>query len=85
MQLWREIKEQGYPGAQRRVLQGARQRRWEPAPTTPGRYLDSMRKKSSKNSKRSPRKASRPLSSRKLAWMMVGDPEDLSSDERHAL
>jgi transposase len=85
MQLWREIKEQGYPGAQRRVLQGARQRRWEPAPTTPGRYLDSMRKKTSKNSKRSPRKASRPLSSRRLAWMMVGDPEDLSSDERHAL
>src|SRR5215204_1696594 len=85
MQLWREIKEQGYPGAQGRVLQWARQRRWEPAPTTPGRYVDLMRKKNSKNSKRSPRKASRPVSSRRLAWMMVGDRENLSSDERHAL
>jgi hypothetical protein len=70
---------------QGRLLQWARQRRWEPAPTTPGCYLDSMRKKTSNNSKRSPRKASRALSSRRLAWMMVGDPEDRSSDERHAL
>ncbi len=85
MRLWREIKEQGYPGAPGRVLQWARQRRSEPAPTTPGRYVDSMRKKTSKSSKNSPRKAPRPLSSRRLAWMMVGDPEDLSSDERRAL
>jgi len=85
MQLWREIKEQGYPGAPGRVLQWARQRRREPAPTTPGRYVDSMRKKTSKNSKSSPRKASRPLSSRRLAWIMVGEAEHLSSEERHAL
>jgi transposase len=85
MQLWREIKEQGYPGAPGRVLQWARQRRREPAPTTPGRYVDSMRKKTSKNSKNSSGKASHPLSSRRLAWMMVDDLEDLSSDERHAL
>ena len=42
LQLWREIREQGYPGAQGRVLQWARQRREEPAPTTPGRYRSSM-------------------------------------------
>ncbi len=82
MQLWREIREQGYPGAQGRVLQWARQRRREPAPTTPGRYVSSMRKKTSKNPSR---KAARPLSSRRLAWMMVGDPEELSSAEQHAL
>lgn len=68
MQLRREIREQGYPGAQGRVLQWARQRRREPAPTTPGRYVDSMRKKTSKNSSRT---AARPLSSRRLAWVMV--------------
>lgn len=85
MQLWREVREQGYPGAQGRVLQWARHRRREPAPTTPGRYVDSMRKKTSKNSKNSPRKAARPLSSRRLAWMMVGGSEDLSDTERHAL
>lgn len=85
MQLWREIKEQGYPGSPGRVLQWARQRRCEPAPSTPGRYVDSMRRKTSKNSKRSSGKPSRPLSSRRLAWMMVGDPEELPSDEQHAL
>lgn len=85
MQLWREIKEQGYPGSPGRVLQWARQRRREPAPSTPGRYVDSMRRKTSKNSKRLSQKPSRPLSSRRLAWMMVGDPEALSSNERHAL
>lgn len=85
MQLWREIEEQGYPGSPGRVLQWARQRRREPAPSTPGRYVDSMRRKTSKNSKRLSGKPSRPLSSRKLAWMMACDPEALSSDERHAL
>lgn len=85
MQLWREIKEQGYPGSPGRILQWARQRRREPAPSTPGRYVDSMRRKTSKNSKRLSGKPSRPLSSRRLAWMMVGDPEELSSDERRAL
>jgi transposase len=44
-----------------------------------------MRKKTSKNSKRLSRKPSRPLSSRRLAWMMVGEPEDLTSDEQDAL
>ena len=87
MQLWREIKEQGYPGAPGRVLLAklARQRRREPAPSTPGRYVDSMRKKTSKNSKRSSDKPPRPLSSRRLAWMMVGYPEALSSDEQPVL
>jgi transposase len=85
MQLWREIKERGYPGSHGRVLQWARQRRREPAPSTPGRYVDSMRKKTSKNSKRLSGKPSRPLSSRRLAWMMVGGPEAMSSDERHAM
>lgn len=85
MQLWREIKERGYPGSHGRVLQWARQRRREPAPSTPGRYGDSMRKKTSKNSKRLSGKPSRELSSRRLAWIMVGDPEGLSFDERHAL
>ena len=47
--------------------------------------MDSMRKKTSKNSKNSLQEAARPLSSRRLAWMMVGDPEELSSSERHAL
>ena len=41
-QLWREIREQGYPGTPKRVLEWARQRREEPAPTTPGRYQTTL-------------------------------------------
>jgi transposase len=82
MQLWREIKKQGYPGAPGRVLQWAREHRENPAPTTPGRYVSSMQQKTSKNSTQ---KTTRSLSSRRLAWMMVGDFEDLSSTERQAL
>ncbi len=52
MQLWRGTKGRGYPGSPGRVLQWARRRGREPAPSTPGRYVDSMRKKTSKNSKR---------------------------------
>jgi hypothetical protein len=48
LQMWREIREQGYPGAQGRVLQWAKQRREQPAPTTPGRYRSSMMKRCQK-------------------------------------
>lgn len=82
MQLWREIKQRDYPGAQGRVLQWARQRREEPAPTTPGRYVRSMQEKTSK---KTANKAARSLSSRRLVWMMLGDPQDLSCTERRAL
>jgi hypothetical protein len=39
MQLWRELRERGYPGSRKRVAQSVRQRRKEPAPTTPKKYL----------------------------------------------
>ncbi|MDQ3506628.1 MAG: transposase, partial [Actinomycetota bacterium] len=60
-------------------------RRREPAPSTPGRYVDSMRRKTSRNSGRLSQKPSRPLPPRRLAGMMVGDSKALSSEERHAL
>ena len=37
-QLWRELKERGYPGTARMVLVWAHQQRQSPAPSTPHRY-----------------------------------------------
>jgi transposase len=86
LQLWREIKEQGYPGAQGRVLQWARQRREEPAPTTPGRYRSSMMERCQRRTLRvSAGKTDRPPSPKRLVWLLLGDPESLVATERQAL
>jgi transposase len=42
MQLWRELRAQGYPGSRKRVAQGVQQRRLEPAPTTPGPWRQAV-------------------------------------------
>lgn len=85
-QLWREIKEQGYPGTRARVLEWARQRRHEPAPSTPGTYRDSIAKRCQKRSLRDSSGATgRTPSPKRLVWLLMGDPEDLESAERRAL
>jgi transposase len=85
-QLWREIKKQGYPGTPKRVLEWARQRREEPAPSTPGRYQATMAKRCQKRTLRDPiGKADRIPSPKRLVWLVLGDPEDLVDAERGAL
>lgn len=86
LQMWREIREQGYPGAQGRVLQWERQRREEPAPTTPGRYRSSMMERCQKRALQgSVGKTSRAPSPKRLVWSLLGDPERLGASERQAL
>lgn len=85
-QLWREIKEQGYPGTRKRVLEWARQRREEPAPSTPGRYQASMAKRCQKRTLRNPiGKMDRAPSPKRLVWLLLGDPENMEATERGAL
>ena len=50
LQLYREIKEQGYPGGQGGVLRWARRRRENPAPSTPGKYLSQVAERCSMQS-----------------------------------
>jgi len=87
LQIWREIREQGYPGAQGRVLQWARQRREEPAPTTPGRYRSSMMERCQKRTllQSSDGRTNRAPSPKRLVWLLLEDPESLGVDERRAL
>lgn len=85
-QLWREIKEQGYPGTPKRVLEWARQRREEPAPSTPGRYQATMAKRCQKRTLRAPiGKADRAPSPKRLAWLLLDDPENMEATKRGAL
>ena len=87
--LWREIKESGYPGTPKRVLEWARQRREEPAPSTPGRYQTSMAERCQKRTLRkswgSPGNVSRAPSPKRLAWLLLGAPEELGGAERGTL
>jgi transposase len=87
LQMWREIREQGYPGAQGRVLQWARQRREEPAPTTPGRYRSSMMERCQKRTllQSSVGRTNRAPSPKRLVWLLLEDPESLGVTERRAL
>ncbi len=85
-QLWREIKEQGYPGTPKRVLEWARQRREEPAPSTPGRYQDSMARRCQRRTlQKSVGKADRTRSPKRLVWLLLGDSQDLGGAERGTL
>jgi transposase len=86
LRLWREIKEQGYPGAQGRVLQWARQRREKPAPTTPGRHRSSIEERCQKRTLRgSAGKTERPPSPKRLVWLLLDDLESLGATEHRAL
>jgi transposase len=80
MQLWRDLHKQGYPGSRKRVAQWVQQRREEPAPTTPKKYL-------SRSSDGLPggSGAARGSSPHQQAWLLLREPEDLSDDEREAL
>lgn len=78
IQLWRELQKRGYPGSRKRVAQWVQQRREEPAPTTPKKYLSSWGSPSRS-------RASRGSSPRRQVWLLLREPENLSDGEREAL
>jgi transposase len=76
MQLWREVRERGYPGSPKRVRQWVQQRRTEPAPTDPAPH-------DARALRPSPRV--RAASTRRLSWLMVRDPAVLTGEELAAI
>lgn len=79
LRLWRELRERGYPGSRERVAWWVQQRREEPAPTTPNKYLSRSGESPGGSG------ATRGSSPRRQVWLLVREPEDLSDDEREAL
>lgn len=79
LQLWREIRAQGYGGASRQVSRWAQDRRTEPAPSTPRRHL--VGEEGTLPVAPPPRHPS----VRQLAWLLVRDPGGLADADLRLL
>jgi transposase len=77
-QLWRELRERGYPGSPKAVTRWAQRRRTTPAPTTPIAYVRAARARGTGPPPRS-------ASPRRVACLMVARPDALADDERGLL
>lgn len=80
LQLWRELRERGYPGSRKLVALWARARRTEPAPTTAHQH-----RPAAGTLPAAPPPGRRRPSARRLAWLLVRKPEDLRPAEQHLL
>lgn len=82
-QLWREIREKGYPGTHRQVLRWAYERRERPSPNTPAEYLDqsARTRKQLLTLAEAADKAPLPVS-RRLVWLFLKHTDQLEPEER---
>lgn len=78
LQLWREIRAQGYPGTSRQASRWAQERRAEPAPSTPRRHLPAADVAPAETPARRPTVP-------QLAWLLVRDPGGLDDAELRLL
>ena len=78
--LWREIQALGYAGSAHPVSVWAQSRRTQPHPCTPRKYLAA----SPRPPDTSPQRGHLP-STRKLAWLLVRDPEAIDASETSVL
>ena len=78
--LYREIRARGYSRSSRPVSRWAQSRRTEPHPRTPRKYLTALREPAGAM----PRRGQLP-STRKLAWLLVRDPDGLDTFEAAVL
>ena len=78
--LFRELKERGYTGSKRTVSRWAQERRTEPHPCTPKKYrADCLSEPKTRQ-----RQGKLPAP-RRLAWLLIRDPDTLSPDEAQLL
>jgi transposase len=82
LQLYREIKQQGYPGGQGTVLRWARRRREKPAPSTPGRYLSQVAERCRAQSISRLWGTGKPSSPRRAVWLFLARPDSLDAEEK---
>jgi transposase len=81
-QLWREIRQRGYPGTYRQVSRWAYERRETPAPTTPRKHLEENHQGQLVLSTVRPNSEKQPLPvARRLVWLFLHPAEKLEADE----
>jgi transposase len=80
--LWREIRQQGYPGTCKQIIQWAHERRERPAPTTPIKYLG-PRPRSGESQPPVGAVVDPPAlpAARRLVWLFLKHSDQLESDE----
>jgi transposase len=83
MQLWREIKEKGYPGTWRQVLRWMRKRRLQEQSSIEANAGGVKRQTTTPQTP--PASAHKMPSPRQLAWLMMRQPEELEQQERNWL
>ena len=82
-QLWREIRERGYPGSARQVSRWAYAHRQYPAPTTPKKYLDeNVWGQTALKSVRVPLGQQRLPVARRLVWLFLHSRAALEPKEK---
>lgn len=81
-QLWREIKQQGYPGTRKQVMEWAYERREQPGRTTPRRYLQPASGNQAQLIAHDRMADRTPLpSARRLVWLFLKHTNQLEPDE----
>jgi transposase len=81
-QLWREIKQQGYPGTRKQVMEWAYERREQPGRTTPRRYLHPAAGNQAQLIAHDRTADRTPLpSARRLVWLFLKHTNQLEPDE----
>jgi transposase len=82
--LWREITELGFHGPRSLVARWVRERREQPAATTPPRFRAVFNSSADEPSagQSTPPVPAAPPASRQLAWLLLQAPEDLKPGER---
>lgn len=83
LQLWREIRNMGYPGTSRQVSRWAFERREHPAPTTPRKYLkENTQDQPELYSNREPAGKQNLPVARRLVWLFLNPIEKLETEEK---
>jgi transposase len=81
-QLWREIKQQGYPGTRRQVAQWVYERREQPGQTTPHKYLQRGSRSVDQFITRHEAADRTPLpAARRLVWLFLKPSDHLQPEE----
>jgi transposase len=86
LQLWRELRDQGYPGSKKRIAVWLRQQRRTPAPTAPQKYGGpGSDQPSGRPQPTGHRPWERQPSSRSVSFFLLRDPGSLEAEEQRAL
>jgi len=85
MQLWRELRERGYPGSRKMVAVWTQHQRTRPASTTPRKYLGRPKVEAADGGAPARASPAPAASARQISWFLLRDPASLGPAEAATL